>query len=156
MKKCSAQRVRGFTLIEMMITVALVGLLTALAVPNYNEYVRRSHRSDAKNAMLAVAQRLEQNYTIAGTYLTTQAGVPINDATIVAWGFGQLSLSGAPRYNVTFVGGVPTATTFTLQATPIGPQATDTCGILTLDNRNLRGAAGQGNRGARTIECWSR
>lgn len=152
----SIQKADGFTLIELMITVAVVGILSALAIPSYNEYILRSHRSDAKNAVLAVAQRLEQNYTIAGTYAATQAGVAINDASIVTWGYGQIPLSGTARYSITFLGAAPAATTFTLVATPSGAQAGDSCGTLTLDNRNLRSAAGQNNRGAKTIECWSR
>jgi len=156
MKNQATRRLSGFTLIEMVITVGLVSILAALAIPNYNDYVRRSHRSEAKNAMMAVAQRLEQNYTVAGSYAATQAGVAINDATIVTWGFGQVPASGIARYNITFQGTQPSATTFTLVATPMGPQATDSCGTLTLDNRNLRSAAGQNNRATRTIDCWSR
>ncbi len=152
----SSTRQRGFTLIELMISVAVVGILAAIALPNYSAYIMRSHRAEARNTLLAVAQRLEQNYTLAGTYAATPAGAAINNASITSWGLNQTPLSGAARYIITFVTGQPTATTFTLQATPTGAQAGDTCGTMTLDNRNLKGAAGQNNRHQTTRNCWDR
>ncbi|NDP64267.1 type IV pilin protein [Polaromonas sp.] len=150
---------RGFTLIELMITVAVIAILSAIALPSYNAYVLRSHRAEAKNTLLAVAQRLEQIYTLESSYVTTRntAGVAIavNDALITSWGLNQTPLNGNARYNITFLAN-PTATTFTLIATPTGAQASDTCGVMSLDNRNLKGAAGQNNRHQTTRECWDR
>ena len=140
-----------------MISVAVVGILAAIALPNYSAYIMRSHRAEARNTLLAVAQRLEQNYTLAGTYAATPAGAAINNASITAWGLDQIPLSGAARYTITFATGQPTATTFTLQATPTGPQAGDTCGVLMLDNRNLKGSGGAiSNRSTATRNCWDR
>ena len=148
-------RHRGFTLIELMIAVAIIGILSALALPSYNQYVLRSHRAEAKNTLLAVAQRLEQNYTLAASYAATQGGVAIDNTSIAAWGLYQTPLSGAARSNITFQV-EPTATTFFLIATPAGAQASDTCGVFLLDNRNLKGAAGQDNRHQTTRDCWDR
>ncbi len=139
-----------------MIAVVIVSILAAIAIPNYNDYVMRSHRIDARNTMLAAAQRLEQNYTLAGSYAATSAGAAINNTSIVSWGLNQTPLSGAARYNITFVTGQPTTTTFTLQAVPTGAQTNDTCGTMTLDNRNLRSAGGQNNRHQTTLNCWNR
>lgn len=159
MSHYSFLRSRGFTLIELMITVAVVAILASIALPNYNQYVLRSHRAEAKNVMLAVAQRLEQNYTLSGSYARTQgaAADDIDVTDITGWGLNQVPTSGAARYNISFGAGQPTAASFVLVATPAGAQVADTtCGILTLDNRNLKGANGQNNRSQVTRDCWDR
>jgi type IV pilus assembly protein PilE len=158
MKLHQYARAQGFSLIELLIVIAVIGILAAIAVPSYNRYVLRSHRAEAKNMLMATAQRLEQNYTLSGSYAQTQ-GSAVNDiinATIIAWGFGQEPLNGPARYNLTFAANNPTANTFVLLATPVGGQAADTCGVLLLDNRNLKGANGQNNRHQITRECWDR
>ena len=59
---------QGFTLIEMMIVVAVIGILSAIAYPNYTEYVRRGHRAEARAGLLQAAQWLERAATATGTY----------------------------------------------------------------------------------------
>lgn len=147
---------RGFTLIEVMIVVAIVGVLASIALPSYQRYVMRANRVEAKNALLALAQRLEQNYTLSGSYSLDQAGAAINAGSITTWGLNQVPVSGGARYTIGFASGSPTATAFTINATPTGSQSTDSCGVLTLDNRNLKGAAGQNNRHQTTRDCWDR
>ncbi len=149
-------RNRGFTLIEVMITVAIVAILAAIALPSYNEYVRRGHRAEAKNTLQAIAQRLEQNYTLSGSYALTQDATAIDNTSITNWGMNSTPTTGSVRYNMTFGAG-PTTTTFVLQATPAGSQVGDTCGVLMMDHRNLKGAGGLlDNRAQLTRDCWDR
>lgn len=154
---------KGFTLIEVMITVAIVGILAAVALPSYREYIQRSHRADARNTLQTAAQRLEQNYTQFSNYdVTADTTAPggtatVANSTLVTWGVDQAPLSGGARYNITFQGGAPAATTFTLVATPTGAQAGDQCGVISLDNRNIKTVAGEANnRTPKTRECWGR
>lgn len=120
----------GFTLIELMIVVAIVGILSAIAYPSYTEYVRRGHRAEARTGLLQAAQWMERAATATGVYPTS---LPSN-----------LTKVPGDRYDITLSGG---AAAFTLTATPKGAQSGDKCGNYTLTNTGQRG----------TIEdCWGR
>lgn len=148
---------QGFSLIELMIVVAVVGILSAIAYPSYTAYIQRSHRAEAKNYLQSVAQRLEQNYSLSGSYNATQGGVAIDAAFIAATGFGVVPAGGPARYNISFVAGSPAAGAYVLQAVPTGAQANDTCGTLLLNSQNLKGAGGVlNNRAPLTLDCWGR
>lgn len=156
-------RNQGFTLIEVMVVVAVIGILSAIAIPSYNAYIQRSHRAEAKNFLMSLAQRLEQNYTLSGTYLQTQ-GVPpgnIDDTWLASTGFGSVPPSGPARYNISFVGGAPAnASAYLLQAVPAGAQTGDECGTLILDQAYRKGAgpgaADVSPRADLTLRCWGR
>ncbi len=115
----------GFTLIELMVTVAVVAILAAIALPSYQQYIIRANRSAVQQFMLDVANRQEQFMLDARSYT----------ATIGAGGLNMTPPAEvAGKYTVTVAAPAATPPTFTITATPVagGPQAGD--GNLTLDN----------------------
>ncbi len=136
---------QGFTLIEVMITVAIIGIVSAIAYPSYTEYIRRGHRADARAGLLQAAQWMERAATATGSYPTAlpEALTWTNDTT--------------KRYAIGFQDGNTNAA-FTLTATPKeGPQKNDPCGTYTLSNTGVRGAAGKktGETGY-NADCWGK
>lgn len=143
-------RERGFTLIEVMIVVAIVGILASIALPSYNEYVRRGHRADARAGLLQAQQWLERAATAQGVYPTTLPNA-------YQWLKPDATPDPTKRYTIGFQAGNTNAA-FTLVATrKTGPQATDRCGNFTLTNTGARGvAAGTLASGTTAEECWNK
>ncbi|MDQ7914927.1 type IV pilin protein [Pseudomonas sp. 102515] len=142
-----SNRQRGFTLIELMIVVAIVGILAAIAYPSYQEHIRRANRADAQASLMELAQFMERNYTRLGRYTTDTAG------TAPTLPFATAPKDGGRAIYDLSLSAV-TATSYTLQAAPRagGPMAGDRCGSLTLTNTGLKGQA----TGATTADCWRR
>jgi type IV pilus assembly protein PilE len=143
------QRNAGFTLIELMIVVAIVGILAAIAVPSYRAYVLRANRADAKRALLTLAAGFERCYTRNNSYLDGGTDAPCAVATNL-----PDSSSGTYRIEVDADKGGITGTTFQIRAVPIGGQAEDTkCGTFGLDEKNNRTVSGT----ISTVQqCWGR
>ncbi|GAB2489181.1 type IV pilin protein [Comamonas humi] len=135
---------RGFTLIELMIVVAIVGILTAIAMPSYSEYIRRGHRADARAGLLQAQLWLERAATATGAYPTS-----LPDA--LTW-----AQDGSKRYSIGFAAGNTNAA-YTLVATRRSPgaQASDGCGDFTLTHTGVRGADNLAT-GASAADCWGR
>ncbi|WP_462387429.1 type IV pilin protein [Acidovorax sp. Q11] len=140
------QQQRGFTLIEVMIVVAIVAILTAIALPSYTEYVRRGHRAEARAALLQAAQWMERAATATGTYPAT-ASFPATLTTIKS-GRYTIALASPPA-------SAASGTAYTLTATPAGGQAGDRCGSYTLTHTGVRGAASAASATLIT-ECWNK
>jgi len=133
----------GFTLIELMIVVAIVGILSAIAYPSYAEYIRRGHRADARAGLLQAQQWLERAATASGVYPT---GLP----AALTW-----AGDATKRYTIGFQAGNTNAA-FTLVATrKAGPQAADRCGDFTLTNTGTRNALNLGS-GTTAADCWNK
>jgi len=129
----------GFTLIELMIVVAIVAILMAIAVPSYRQHVVRSNRAAAETFMLEVANRQERFLLDNRRYAASLAALGMSAGSDVS-----------PNYTVTVTDSGGVGLSYTITATPIGSQVSDTeCGVLTLDNQGSKTAAGGGSR------CWN-
>lgn len=142
MHRSPSRNTRGFTLIELMIVVAVVGILTAIAYPSYTEYVRRGHRADARAGLLQAQQWLERAATATGLYPTTLPSA-------LTW-----SGDTNKRYTIGFKG-TATTSSYTLIATRKGAQTGDKCGDYTLTNVGERGNDNLGT-GTTTADCWGK
>mgnify|MGYP001944455157 CR=1 FL=1 len=134
---------KGFTLIELMIVVAIVGILAAFAYPSYTEHVRKARRADAQAALLELAQFMERYYTANGRYV---------DATGVAptLPFTEAPKDGGTKFYDLGFSGTPTASTYVLQATPKNGMSGDPCGNLRLSNAGVKTRTGS----ERADLCW--
>jgi type IV pilus assembly protein PilE len=124
----------GFTLIELMVVVAIIGILASLAYPSYVDSVRKSNRADAKSTMLQVASQEERYYTENNVY---------GSMTDIGYAASAIP-SQTGRHNITLAT-ANADSTYIISATPV---ATDTiCGVLTLTNTGVTGSTIAG-------ACW--
>lgn len=124
-------RPRGFSLIELMVVIVLIGILAGIAYPSYQEYVRTARRAAATADLMENAQFLERFYTENYTY--SGAALPITESP----------RDGTRKfYDISFAAGMPTAATYTIRAVPKNAMSSDACGTLTLTHTGVKGAGG--------------
>ena len=145
----------GFTLVELMIVVAIIGLLAMIGYPSYEEYIRRANRTEAKNLMMRIAGEQEKFFSTFNRYSGSingartgdpaTSGLNMPDTTQDIRG-GVLDANDRAYYTVA-VALTDANLGYTLTATPVGTQQSgDRCGAFVLDSR--------GNRTADEDGCW--
>lgn len=135
-RRVSATRSRAFSLLELLVVMAIAGILVTIAWPSYKDTVQKSRRTDARVALLDAAQRLERCRTQHEAYDHPDCAVP----------------AASPEGHYRITEPEPrSALTFVLRATPTGTQAGDAphCAWLELDHRGQRGAVGKA-----AAACW--
>jgi type IV pilus assembly protein PilE len=133
----SIYRAAGMTLIEIVMVVALLGILLSIAMPSYQRYVERGHRVEAIQLLLAAAACQERHRAATGYFDTTRCA----------------GSSGGEYYRLLIEPEARTSSTeFTLIAEPLERQKRDICGSLKLDQSGTRGISGEQGR---LQKCWS-
>ena len=134
----------GFTLIELMVTVAVVAILGTIAAASYTSQVQHSRRTDARSAIMDLSGREEKLFSTTNAYSATPS-----DLGYAAVGIPWPIAVGSNYYNVSIV--VPTPTTYVITATAIGTQANDgACLTLSIDQTGTQFSTGTG-----TVQtCW--
>ncbi len=135
-------RVGGFTLIELMVVIAIVAILAAIALPAYGDSVRKSRRGQAKADLTELAQRAERWHTVNNTYVGFWANVPLAERV------SPRTPGAAAAYNIA---AVEAANTYALTASPLGGQLADTrCLALSINQLGQKGKTGSGT----VADCW--
>jgi type IV pilus assembly protein PilE len=150
--KCSARttKVGGFSLVELLVVVAIITIIAAVGYPSYTEYVTRSHRQASKNWLYAVADRQEQFFQDNKRYAASLSDLGFGGDAIVLDDDGQLTNADDPdsKYTLDLID--TTATTYTVRATPVLLQAErdEACDVLTLTHQGRQDQTGPGDN------CW--
>ncbi len=146
----SSRRIGGFTLVELMITVVVLAIIVGIAVPSYQQQVRKSRRADARNAILDLAGREERFLSISNSYSQTPADMGYAAA------FPLTVNNGYYRLTVTVPDPAQPGVTpsYIITATSFGPQVGDAdCGTFTVNQLGQQAATTSGGA-PNTATCW--
>ena len=148
---------QGFTLIELMITVAIVGILASIAYPSYQDSVMKSRRADVKGVLLGLTNAMERRFTETNSYCDAGGAGGANSCGLAGTNdTGTPSIYTIPTetqsfYTVTISAATPSS--YTVSAAPTGAQSSDKCGTLTLTHTGVK-AIVNGATGVLATDCW--
>ena len=148
----------GFTLIELMIVVAIVGVLAAIAVPSYSAYVAKANRAAARGQLEQAAQYMQRFYAANDRYNIDRTGAQLVWDVMPA-GMKRSPAEGTQLYEISNAGVNLSAagqSTFELIMRPMNPgaMASDKCGGFRMTQSGVRGITIAGATAALIAECW--
>ena len=140
------RQVKGFSLIELLVTVAGIAILAAIAYPSYTEQIKRSRRADAQAILVEASAWMERYYSQFNDYNASVA--------FATSGLTQSPRSGSatPTYTISLT--IPTLQTYTLTATPTGSMVSDSCGQFILNSVGQRTQNPLAS--ATNPDCWGK
>ncbi|SEK68267.1 type IV pilus assembly protein PilE [Variovorax sp. YR750] len=154
------KRAGGFTLIEVMITVVIIAILSAIAYPSYREQIAKGKRAQVKASLSQAQQWLERHYSENYSYAKAANGTDVNQdggAFKTQFGTSPLPGEGAANYNIALT---PTGkgTGYTLKATRTGSMNGDRCGdyvVTSTGRKSVENYTGFNAALAAASECWN-
>jgi type IV pilus assembly protein PilE len=135
---------QGFTLIELMVVVAIIGIIASIAYPSYKESVAKSRRADGQRALMEADQFMRRYFSARDSFLDTEDKAPTLPTALT-----KSPREGDSAYTIAF-DGTPTQSTYKLKLTRTGPMASDRCGDLTVDQTGKKGVAS----GVKIEDCF--
>jgi type IV pilus assembly protein PilE len=142
-------RQRGFTLIELVVAMVIIGVLTAIAIPSYIAYIQRSNRAESRGQLLALAHWMEKWRTQNGRF--DDPANPNNPPPTIPGTLLQSPPTGPAKYTIA-VAATPVG--YTATATATGSMAGDPCATISIDQTGARNFTTGG--GGTMQLCWSR
>ena len=152
---CAGRTCRGFTLIELMITVAVIGILAAIAYPSYREQMAKGRRAEAKQVVAEASQWMERFFAENYRYDQNTKGTAVTNSALFGGRFKQSPKSGSKAYDLSLAN--LGQQTYTIVATRAGQMTGDRCGDLTITHTGVIGAknyTGYSDEASAIAACW--